>query len=146
MKGLRVWWAEAGGGPLDLFRAGAVATMEMRAGGCGERVEDDGAPALLALTIGVEETSLNVTIGALRGLLDVTSHVALVRTRRHVLWQVRHEKTLVRPSCVGYRGHAKDWWRYACFWTLEAVRQGRKTWMPSCISQAVRISWSSGVN
>jgi hypothetical protein len=166
VQGLSISYAEAGAPSVDLLHTGAVATMHMRpaaaqppaAALAGSPRADESrdplaaAAALLAVTIGVNDTRVTLSVAALRGVLDASSHLALVHTRRHALLQItttqittqmRHAPltsaessatsagsmpeieasslAVSRPFRVPYFGHAKEWWRYVCGYTLAQV-------------------------
>jgi hypothetical protein len=165
VQGLCISYAEAGAPSVELLHTGAVATMHMRpaaaqppaAALAGSSRADESrdplaaAAALLAVTIGVNDTRVTLSIAALRGVLDACSHLALVHTRRHALLQIATQITtqmrhapltsaessatsagsmpeieasslaVSRPFRVPYFGHAKEWWRYVCGCTLAQV-------------------------
>ena len=144
LSGLRGWWSDAGAETLELLHTGAVATMKMCRGpeqntqGTPHAADQDAKnPALLSLSVGVEETRVNVAIVALRSGLDLLSHITLVHTRRHALLEVRHNPAIVRPK-VRYHGHAKEWWRYVGGWTMAVAKERGRTWTACSISQAVK--------
>ena len=98
---------------------------------------DHDSAALLAMTLGIEETQLNFDIGALRSVLDLTSHLALVQRRTETVRQMHDQPGASRPSVACYRGHAKQWLHYACQCALAAVRQRRASWRAAQISHVV---------
>ena len=121
------------------MRAGATAkdaAGEGSAGGGGENIDET---ALLSLTVGVEETSVNIAIGALRDALDLTSHIAMLHTRRHACEQTRLDPSCLRPRNIAYHGHAKEWWQYACACARAGVKRRRCMWRASSISKALEI-------
>jgi hypothetical protein len=105
VQGLCISYAEEGAPGVDLLHTGAVATMHMRpaaaqppmrpaAALAGSPRADESrdplaaAAALLAVTIGVNDTRVTLSVAALRAVLDASSHLALVHTRRHALLQI----------------------------------------------------------